>query len=210
VKILCQKIRELADPKFHDENFKLLEETLIKNGYPISFIKQFSQITTRTEDLENTNDIEKYISIPYNNVLFGKLKCLLSAYNIKVVGKAQTSFKNIFYSPLKDKIDKKYCTNIVYEITCECDSTYIGQTSQHAINRFNQHLKGDSEHSSLSAHLIENGHNITFENFKIMCVENKQRARDVKEMIYINQRDDRLNAQTDTMFLSECYAAILK
>jgi len=55
-----------------------------------------------------------------------------------------------------------------------------------------------------------NGHSINFENFKIMCVENKQRARDVKEMIYIKQKDDRLNAQTDTAFLSECYAAILK
>lgn len=209
VQILSNKILELADEKFHDKNFTLLQDTLLENGYPTKFIKTF----LRRQNNDTTPPQPKpsrYVSLPYDHVCFGKLKSLLKLFDIEVVGKAQTSFKELFFSRLKDAVPKSQKSDLVYEITCECEATYVGQTSQYAETRFNQHLNGTESHSSLSAHLIETGHTVTFDDFKILCSEPNRRVRDVKEVIHIQSQPNRLNSQVESGFLSSTYFDILK
>jgi len=107
----------------------------------------------------------------------------LSTFDIKMVGKAQLPLKQLVFTQFKDKVDKELRSDLVYEITCQCDATYVGQNSQYVINRFKQHVKGSSKHSSLSSHLNETNHTIS-------------------SSYHIKAKARRLNSQVEYGFLS--------
>lgn len=209
VKILCRKILDLADVQFREKNFTLLEQTLLKNGYPPNFIQEnmIREITPQTYG--PVSEPPKFISLPFDNVIFGRVRSLLQPYNVRVVGKAQCPLDNILFSNLKDRVDKKWRSDLVYEVTCECQATYVGKTHQHVQKRFEQHLKGDEEHSSLSAHLRETGHKVTFDDLKILCTDPSPKVLSVKEAIHIKKKSTRLNTQWESRRVSDAYNMVL-
>lgn len=215
VSILAKKIVELSDEEFHRKNFDLLRETLQKNGYPEWFVRKHMAVSEPTTTVPTPTQFQqdpsnvRYMSFPYDTVPFGKIRALLEPYQIKVVGRAIKPLKPMLFSQLKDKVEFKQRSEVVYEIKCECGVSYVGQTGQYIEQRLQQHKAGRASHSSLSAHLIENGHNVTLDNVKILCTEPSTRVRLAKEAIYIQKRD-RLNTQYESARVNDCFREILK
>ena len=218
ITVLAKKVLELVSSEFHSKNFELIRNVLFNNGYPRSLIdKTMANIIQKhsTTSLSSppTNQVTTentcFISLPYDKVVFNKLRYILKPHNIKAVGKASKTVGQMFYSLLKDRIPKEKVSEVCYEITCECDLKYIGQTKQHLLKRFQQHKNGDIGHSALSEHLISQNHKISFENCRVLCNEATQAKRDVKEMIYI-RCSNVMNSHTDSHKLGRTYDNLLK
>lgn len=213
ISVLTQKVIELSSPQFHQKNFDLIKETLLRNGYPIDLTKNVMNnviqkyAATRPVERNVPNEL-KFISVPYTGVGFNKLKVVLLKHDIKLVGKPMNTIGHMFHTRLKDDIPKELRSDVCYEISCDCNVKYIGQTKQHLHKRFKQHQNGDINHSALSEHLVSSGHNINFDNVKILCNESHRQKRDVKEMIYIRMNET-INTQTDSLKLGRSYDNLL-
>lgn len=93
-----------------------------------------------------------------------------------------------------------YTVTVVYEIECECEKKYFGQTSQFLYKRIQQH-KNDinkmTAKTGLSNHVIETGHNIKWEEVKIKNQERNIEKRCFLEMSNIIYNTNNMNVQTD-------------
>lgn len=216
ISMLTRKAITLSHPSFHQKNLEIVKKTLVEYSYPVKLVDEIMGRTvmklSQPPPPPATHDdasVPSYISIPYDKIFFGKVRDLLAPYNIKVVARPHTTLRSLFFTRLKDKVDKALRSNVVYKITCECDALYIGNTKQHLKKRFTQHKHGSATHSALSKHLQESNHNINFDDVKILCTENNEKIRDVMEMIYIRSHNC-LNLQTDTATLSKCYNHLIQ
>ena len=65
--------------------------------------------------------------------------------------------------------------NVIYQIPCECDKFYIGETSRPLNVRIKEHKdylrKGDFHKSKICQHSWDTGHRINFNNAKIIMKE---------------------------------------
>lgn len=229
--MLTQKIIKLSDRTFHKNNFNLLRTTLLENGYPINIInkemektinkhRHASQFQPLLSNNQQSTITTKYIGIPYVKGLFHKLKLMMNEYNFSLVGYASNAFHHTIFSKLKDPTPKEDKSSIVYEITCECGSQYIGITKQYMLTRYKQHiydanlktknLNSTKKCSALSSHLAENHHKITFDNMKIIEREPKYRKRNILEMLHIKKRNNIINKKTDVEHIQNAYDNIVR
>lgn len=211
ISLLTRKVIELSDVKFHQKNYELVRSTLIQNGYPLHLIQRTMNetiIRLNSSGPVNEKQSSKYLSIPYNAVLFSKFKTLFEPYNIKTVAKPANSLGRLVFSNVKDKVPKEFVSNVVYSITCNCGAVYVGNTGQHMCTRFKQHLSGDENHSALSSHLVETGHSTTFDSMKILCSEKNRKVREVKEMLHIKTSTN-INSQLDCISVGSYFDHVL-
>ena len=137
----------------------------------------------------------------------------------KFVGKInrdiKKKFRDTFYNnnTLSKLINNKiYTKNAldksgVYEIQCDnCEYKYIGQTGRSFLIRFNEHMrswKNKKSDSNLAIHLLENNHNCSIKNLKILHVEKKGSKLNFLEAFEIDKaikRNEKLmNDQTDIL-----------
>ena len=112
IKILVDKAITLADPEFHQKNFKLIEAVLIENRYPKKLIWN-----TITKTLENsvTNEIKrkeegeeetkkKYIAIPYVRGLFEQITPIFKDTDKKIVGSGGNNLNRSIFTKVKDGV----------------------------------------------------------------------------------------------------------
>lgn len=212
-KMFVQKILQLSHPSFHQKNFDLLVETMMKNGYSRKLLERTiadcKEKFGKPTDVKSTMDFNKTISLPYNHVAFNRLRITLAQHQIRVVAKALEPLGRQLFSKLKDPVPKEEKSGLVYKIVCSCGDVYVGQTEQYLKSRFDQHIKGEPSHSALSAHLHENGCSPpNFDDVRILCMEDRLDLRKVKEMIFI-KTNLTMNLQTDSEELSECFYQLL-
>ena len=212
ISLLTRKVLELSDTEFQEKDLKLVKTTLYKNGYPSTMIKDVMQSTIKKLQSAEDNKIsfgpdQRFVCLPYYPSLFQKISKIVRPYNIIAVsGPAEST--SVLFTNLKDSVPKSFSSNLVYELTCNCSLKYIGQTKQHLITRFLQHKNGDEHHSSMSAHIKRDGCDIDFENMQVICKENKQRVRDVKESLYIKTTNN-INIQSETVVIGTQYDNII-
>ena len=72
----------------------------------------------------------------------------------------------------KDKYHKNKNSHVVYKINCcDCDASYVGQTSRKLIVRSKEHVsdcKFKRDKSVLHEHIANTNHQIDFKNIKIL------------------------------------------
>lgn len=226
ISILTEKVIRLSDRKFQKTNFGLLEKTLLENGYPKHFIKSImkktihklrNDTTPQSTPIDESTTTKKYVSIPYIKGLFERTKFLLQKYDLETVGSACESLNIGVFSKLKDKVPLEKQSNVVYQVVCDCGSTYTGQTKQHLKTRINQH-KNDATHitsdvnkkSALSNHIKNSSHTLSLNNVKVIDRENNYRKRSILEMIHIKKSKNSINKQTDSEYLKNYYDNIIK
>lgn len=212
VSLMTRKVLETSDEIFHEKNFDLVVDTLLENGYPSQFIRRVMDDTIKklkSFGPDNQPTKWKYISIPYEPILFNRLKYLLEPHGIRAVGRPISTLGRSFFSKLKDRIPKEQTSNVVYAINCPCGVKYVGNTSQYMSSRFQQHLKGDFSHSALSAHLRETDHKPLFEDMEIICTESHKRVREMKEMVHIKTTTN-INSQLDCLKLGNYFNGIFE
>ena len=222
ISILTRKILELADPEYHPENFALLHHTLMKNGYPKKLIDdiiqrtkaQFKPYDPATDLHKEGKEMKQRVAIPYVSGVFEHLKAEMNKFDINLVAKADNNLKMSIFSKVKDKTPLLQQSGVVYEVPCTCEKRYLGKTVQRLGNRARQHINaiksGDQEHSGLSEHAIQTGHNPRWSGVKIIYKESNPKKLGILENIAIKKSSGQnLNRQQDSKYLPVAYNNII-
>lgn len=215
IALLAEKILLLSEPEFHSKNFELLRSTLLKNQYPKKLIEKTIEkvkVKMLTKAVKPTSEIKPIVAIPYVKGLFEKLKNCCKD-DLTIVGKAENNLRKSIFTRLKDPTPLLQQSNLVYELKCECDASYRGQTKQRLGNRVNQHMNHTNsknvDHSALCKHAILHNHKPKWNDVKIICRETNGKKRDVLEMIAIKRATNCVNKQTDSILLSNAYQNLI-
>nr|CAI5854710.1 unnamed protein product [Callosobruchus analis] len=142
---LADRAIKLSDQQYREAAINKAKNILKQNCYPSKLINSIfkSRIHTFYNNLSknknNKNTNQKYLTIPYIPNLSENIQKILKPHNIPTSYKAHNLLQKTF-SKLKTKTEKNKMTHIVYKIPCNnCNSSYIGQTSQHLENRIKGH-----------------------------------------------------------------------
>jgi hypothetical protein len=133
---LVDKVFFLSDEQFHEKNFAKVEETLMKNNYPIEFIRK--QLNKRLYKLKSQNPVNpqvkettdmRFIVFPHVKNLNHKLKRFFNNSEFKSIWKPTNKLNEQIIKRGKDKIPISQEQGVVFKVNCKnCDSCYIGQT----------------------------------------------------------------------------------
>ena len=116
----------------------------------------------------------------------------------------------------KELQPKLYHHNVVYKLTCSCDSVYIGQTRRNLQSRLHEHTPATSsnQHSDVTKHLLENpNHIIDFNDPEALCSAHNTKELLIKETLLIQQYQPDINVDGSSfplnVFNSQCGSNIL-
>ena len=178
--------------------------TKYKNaGYPLKFINSVISSfnnENRNDQPWDENKPRIIINLPfctenenYAKVFLSKLNDFTgNKYSFIVTWKTR-KIRSLF--PLKDQVDFKHCSNIIYEGTCSCGNNYIGVTDRNSILRFDEH-DNENKSSEPSKHLKDN-ENHKF-GWKLLSKASRERRRGrILETFFIKIRGPSLNNQTE-------------
>lgn len=226
-----QRIKKITHPTLYDAAVRRLLNILLKNGYPRLFLNRLLYNTTardreciQSDDVGDTHDADRrhrlqepedpvsYVSLPYIKGLIHKLTGIFSNLNIRVAKNNLLTNRTLF-SNLKDRIPITQKSDVVYEIVCStCERSYIGQCSTSLKQRISLH-KSDSRlrpnRCALASHINTTGHQINYEDVRILSTERKYNKRVFLEMCFINEKADSINSRSDIDNLSVIYSSLL-
>ena len=98
--------------------------------------------------------------------------------------------------PYKDKQPHLQQFNVIYQLKCDFEASYIEKTGRNLINRVNKH-NNDSpfrQESGLSEHQVDNpNHKIDFNNSAILGFSNHWQNPLFKESLYIQKFNPSMN-----------------
>jgi len=102
----------------------------------------------------------------------------------------------------------------MYKLCCKnYDVSYIGHTKRRLNTRILEHRKDinkkTANHSVITEHRLEFGHEFNWDNSKIVDKEKQYYRRLISEMINIKSQKNAINLQADTELLSQSYVEIL-
>ena len=211
---LADRAIKLSCPEYRENSIKKAKEALKLNHYPEKLIntifKERIHKFYNQNPQKNTSKKQNYLSLPYIPGLSEKIKNTFEQHNITIAHKGHNLLKSNF-SKLKSKIPDNKKSHIVYQIPCKnCDSVYIGQTSQYLKNRVNSHKFDKTNKTALTTHTQEKKHSFDFENIKILRTENHTKKREIYETIEIQKNKKNINFKTDTKGLSKIYSNIIR
>ena len=100
-------------------------------------------------------------------------------------------------------ISKEINSHLVYKFKCSCcNATYYGQSKRHFFFRASEHvgmtpLTGKivkkPKKSSVSDHILLNGHDVSFEDFTVLFTENNRFKLHLKESLLMKRGKPELN-----------------
>ncbi|KYN50572.1 hypothetical protein ALC57_07139, partial [Trachymyrmex cornetzi] len=221
---LIDRIIYLSHPNFHTLNISDMINNLLNNGYPLDFL--FNTINNRIKSLSHKNklkqtnqkdlsdnNIKMYSTLPYVKNFTEKFQNVYRKYNLNIAYKPINSL-NKFIKTGKDKLDKMDNSDVVYKIICgNCDCSYVGQTKKKLKTRIKEHkadIKKSNNHSVVSLHQLQYGHQIDWENINILDSERLFYKRSISEMIHIKKQENGINNQNDTEKLPNIYLPIIQ
>lgn len=234
------KIFDLSNPIFWNNNKTIIRHILQKNNYPLYLInslinKRVYQNNKNSHPPDNNhsaqiieqnvNKIEittTFKSISYIPKISDKIINTIKKRNenkhIKITNKIPTTTSSIF-STLKDKIDKLKKQDTIYSIKCKTcpNKNYIGMSSQPLEKRIKQHMNNCKNKnkfprvSGLVFHSHETGHEFDFENVEILNQEQNWFKRKTIEGAYIwMEGDHSCNFRSDLQQVNPVYSNLLK
>lgn len=223
IKGMFKRINNICHPDFMKSAQERLLNIFEDNGYPRIFLERFlralpfDQTETRSpiQGAVTTaqNELFKYVSLPLIPSLTNKLVNILRGIdNIKIAKYNPLTVRNIFTN-VKDKIHIMSRSDVVYRIPCgNCNSVYIGQTSQCLKRRIAVH-KSDTrlrpDRCALANHSSSLDHTFKFDDTKILCTSSNYNKRTFLEMCYISENENNINKKTDLKNLSAIYSYLL-
>ena len=181
------RAKAICSPKYLADELKFLIKVFVDNGYHYDKLSEIAynnyKKTTKAPDI-------KYVSLPMIPNISYKLKKAFAKANYIVSFKSPSNLKSILTSKNKDKLPKNSYPG-VYQICCECDSEYIGQTKAKVSKRAKQHEKsvffGNVKESALAEHKITCDSDIKWKDLKTISVEPYFAKRCVRESLEIKK-----------------------
>ncbi|KAM0728324.1 hypothetical protein ACS0PU_005106 [Formica fusca] len=219
---LIDRVFLLSHPRFHQNNFKLIIEILLDNGYPILFIfrvlhERLKHLLHRTSYNSESPTREKenvsFFTIPYVPVISEQFKKITGDLNVRLAYQSLNKL-NFLIKVHKDPCPLMARQNVIYKIDCnDCDASYVGQTKRQLNTRITEHKnhirRNASNHSVITDHRIDFDHNFDWEGVRILDTEPQLRRRLISEILYIKRQKNGLNLQMDTENLPDVYLGVL-
>jgi len=179
-----------------------LKDTFIANDCPVKvvdrvfgkYIPHKYKPNQAESELKPQNDYENVLNLPFVRGFSEKIKRELRKEGITVVfGKGKTLESSL--CKLKQKIPKDQTKNNIYLKQCtSCNFKYIGESGQTLKQRDIGHksdINTRKSRSGLYKHIRDNeGHEIDFQNQKILDREPNMFKRKIKEALYIKAYDN--------------------
>ena len=179
---------------FHEE-LTLLTEIFQKNGYPDNFIGRcFKLFLNRIHILiEKVPTVEKKplrlvllnlgtICLQTRATLQESIKKVLNCCRLQVIFKVTNKLCNNFC--LKDPVPQILTSDMVYKFQCGlCNESYYGECVRHLALRSGEHIGLSSstnkraqpeKDSAVSHHLLNCNYSPSFQDFSVLCRENKK------------------------------------
>lgn len=225
VKNLKSRISKISHNSFKEKNFKILEDLLLKNGYPKKWLRRIiynipDNIELNINDnppdpdisLTQENTQKQYLIIPYEEHLTKRIKSLIPIDKFKIATKNVKTIRSIF-TRVKDSINDLNKSDVVYKINCiDCDKCYIGQTKTKLKQRIALHksnIRTYKDTCALSIHANSENHQPDLNNVKILDIEKNDKKRTFIEMFRIWQHDNSMNFKKDINRLSSMYSYLM-
>jgi len=219
---LIDRVILLSHPQFHKDNFDLIINVLIDNGYPLNLI--LSTIKRRLYYRFQTHDFHKKTESE-NSQVINPLPFFTVPYVSYTAKKFIHFFKNISFCKLsfsclnklnkfikvhKDHLSTFSRSNVVYKIDCSnCDASYVGQTKRLLKDRIGEHRnhikRNSNQISVITNHRINCEHEFDWNGVRVLDEETNYKKRLISEMIHIKNQKCGLNSQSDTELLDPLY-----
>ena len=149
--------------------------------------------SSQNRDTETAN--KGFVTIPYIEGLSEKLRRAFRTAGVSTTFKPQNTLRSALVAP-KDRTEPFKQSGIVYQIACaDCDASYIGESARKLEKRLSEHKStAGSSKSAVREHVVRSkGHQIDWENVKVLEREQKEFSRRVLEAIQIRTQKPRLN-----------------
>ena len=162
VRFVYRIFRSCSSWSFFHKGIEEAKQILLKNQYPLAVIeetihKTLTKILTGVDDSdENSDELELDPNANFQNISEKDKFLFFVNYRGKPTEHFATSLKKLnapckvimtlnktknCLSTLKNPIPFMLQSNVVYIITCpQCTLSYVGQTSRHIQQRFNEHI----------------------------------------------------------------------
>ena len=124
------------------------------------------------------------------------IKGVLNCCELQVIFKSQNKLCNNFC--FKDPVPQFLASDVVYNCQCGlCNESYYGECVRHLVVRSREHIGISSltnkrvqprKNSSVCRHFLNWNYSPTFENFSVLCHENKKYLLELKESL-LKMRD---------------------
>ena len=205
------------------QDLRLLTEIFQKNGYPDNFIDRcFKLFLNRIHILkENVPTVEKKplglvlrhlatISLQTRTKLQKSIKGVFSCCKSHVIFKIQNKLRNNFR--FKDPVPQSLISGLVYKFQGGLrNESYYGEFVRHLAVRSGEHI-GISpltnkrvqlrKDSAAYHHLLNSNYSSTFEDFSVLCHENKKYILELKESLLIMRDRSSVNRNVHSAPLS--------
>ena len=92
---------------------------------------------------------------------------------------------------LKDRKvrDVTDCCGVVYQLTCDCGTKYIGHTARKISTRIKEHQmaasKNKANHSAIADHWMRTGHKLNSDSVSVLDRDGNDHRRRIKETLHI-------------------------
>ncbi|XP_072043740.1 uncharacterized protein [Amphiura filiformis] len=187
----------VTDPDDKSEEIRHVKEVLHESGY-----KDWTLFRARPKPKEQNKDSDEdsckkgiFVTLPYVEGLSEWLCRAFNSAGVSTSFKPQNTLRRSLVSP-KDKTEQEKQSGVVYSIPCkDCDSLYICESGRKLEKRLTEHKsKAASFKSAIKEHIDRSkGHQIDWENVKVLERESKDFPRRVLEAIHIRTKRPRLN-----------------
>ena len=148
--ILCflNRAKRICSSDFlFDKEVSMLKKMFLNNGYSSSFFDKILASFQSSNKFSQNISFENSFCIPYlgkeSHHFANRPSALIkNKFNFKI-SLIYKTFKVVNYFQLKSKTPVAFCSNVVYKVSCSCDTnkTYIGMSSRQLITRVREHFK---------------------------------------------------------------------
>ena len=134
------------------------------------------------------------------------LKGVLNCCKLQVTFKSQNKLCNNFR--FKDPITQILTSGVVYKFQCRlCNESYYGECVRHLAVRNGEHIdiSQPRRDSVVCHHLLNCNYSPTFEDFSVLCHENKKYLLELKESLLImrDRPSINLSVRSTSLYLFE-------
>lgn len=191
------RVGRISDEK--EKDWDKLNDRLIENGYPRSFIKR--NMAKGKRRLSNPNqqknkiEFKNALILPYEGrEKAKKIKRLGKNFGISTVYKKGKNLSGYFSKNYKERTNLE--AGGIYEIDCGCKEKYVGETGNLLNKRIKQHkysVNTMDMKNGVAAHRLNCEKNINWDEIKLLTQERSWWKRKIKESLFIQKEKPTMN-----------------
>ena len=179
----------IVSPEFLDEEFENIHSIGIKNGYNNEDMQECLRLARKSFYATDRKSrvTENSLVLPYHPI-FKSISHPLRVLNFHLA----FSFPNTIGNNMI-RNSPKYDEGIVYQIPCECNKYYIGQSNKHLDIRKNQHkysIRRDENSNAINVHIRSCNNTILWNRAQVLFKRNNYVERCLLESACISVSDN--------------------